>query len=171
MYVHWGNEFINRPYIDQVQFAHLLVDMGTDLIVGMHPHVLQGYEIYKASHIFYSIGNFVFNMPTLSTTYSCAVKFSIDDSNKPQVSYFYIRIEEDYFPTEVTEEEVPHEYRFTNLNQLLNLKLNNEEYYNMVNKSYRSYRLKNNMTILKSLPKFKWKDLKYILTDFAKRRL
>ena len=33
-----GNEFIEYPYQDQIQFAHYLVDIGYNLIIGMHPH-------------------------------------------------------------------------------------------------------------------------------------
>ena len=58
-YVHWGNEFINYPYIDQKNLAHLMIDKGADIIIGMHPHVLQGFEVYKGKYIFYSLGNFV----------------------------------------------------------------------------------------------------------------
>lgn len=42
LYIHWGNEYINRPSSAQKKFAHWLIDAGFDLIVGMHPHVLQG---------------------------------------------------------------------------------------------------------------------------------
>lgn len=56
IFVHWGYEFINYPNIDQKAFAHYLIDKGADLIIGTHPHVLHGYEIYKGKHIFYSYG-------------------------------------------------------------------------------------------------------------------
>ena len=50
IYVHWGYEFINRPSQYQKLLAHLLIDMGFDLIIGMHPHVLQGIEKYKGKY-------------------------------------------------------------------------------------------------------------------------
>lgn len=62
LYIHWGNEYINRPSSAQKKFAHWLIDIGFDLIIGMHPHVLQGYEEYNGKYIFYSLGNFVFEM-------------------------------------------------------------------------------------------------------------
>ena len=40
LYVHWGNEYINRPSASQKKFAHWLIDAGFDLIIGMHPHDL-----------------------------------------------------------------------------------------------------------------------------------
>ena len=43
------------------------------------PHVLQGYEVYKEKHIFYSLGNFLFGMPTEETRYSAIVNIDVDD--------------------------------------------------------------------------------------------
>ncbi|MBO5628208.1 MAG: CapA family protein, partial [Aeriscardovia sp.] len=61
-FVHWGNEYIDRPSVQQRKFAHWLIDAGFDLIIGMHPHVLQGFEDYKGKRIYYSLGKFVFDM-------------------------------------------------------------------------------------------------------------
>ncbi|MEJ2054765.1 MAG: CapA family protein [Calditrichaceae bacterium] len=57
---HWGMEKENLPGEDQIDFAHRVIDFGADLIVGHHPHVLQGIEIYKDKAIVYSLGNFIF---------------------------------------------------------------------------------------------------------------
>ncbi len=59
--VHWGNEYENRPTTRQKKLAHFLVDNGADVVLGHHPHVLQGMEVYKGSPILYSMGNFVFD--------------------------------------------------------------------------------------------------------------
>ena len=56
MFVHWGNEYINRPSVAQKKFAHWLIDIGFDLIIGMHPHVLQGYEDYKGKESITPLG-------------------------------------------------------------------------------------------------------------------
>lgn len=58
--LHWGVERALAPDEWQVRLAHRLVDAGADLIVGHHPHVLQGVERYKHATIAYSLGNFVF---------------------------------------------------------------------------------------------------------------
>lgn len=60
--LHWGNEFIRRPSAMQVQLAHEMIDAGANIILGHHPHVLQGLEVYKNGIIVYSLGNFVFDM-------------------------------------------------------------------------------------------------------------
>ncbi|MBK8254124.1 MAG: CapA family protein [Polyangiaceae bacterium] len=57
---HWGVEGLNVPTDDQRTMAHAVVDAGADLVLGHHPHVLQGIESYKGRHIVYSLGNFVF---------------------------------------------------------------------------------------------------------------
>ena len=60
--VHWGDEFIDLPSLAQVALGHAMVDHGADLIIGHHPHVLQGTEEYRGGLIAYSLGNFVFDM-------------------------------------------------------------------------------------------------------------
>lgn len=64
-YVHWGIEKKNHPEEYQRKMAKQYIDAGADLVVGSHPHVLQGMEYYKGKPIIYSLGNFMFysNIP------------------------------------------------------------------------------------------------------------
>ena len=57
---HWGTEKETSPDTNQQTLAHLAVDQGADLVIGHHPHVLQGIEYYKGKSIVYSLGNFCF---------------------------------------------------------------------------------------------------------------
>lgn len=57
---HWGQEKENVPNDVQVELAHTAIDNGADLVLGHHPHVLQGIEEYKGKNIVYSLGNFCF---------------------------------------------------------------------------------------------------------------
>jgi len=57
---HWGKELHSLPEAYQREYAHLSIDAGADLVLGHHPHVLQGIEFYKNVPIVYSLGNFVF---------------------------------------------------------------------------------------------------------------
>ncbi len=57
---HWGIETEFYPTDYQVNLAHEFVDMGADLIIGNHPHVVQGVEYYRGKVILYSLGNFCF---------------------------------------------------------------------------------------------------------------
>lgn len=60
VYVHWGIERDERPQEYQRAMGKQYIDAGADLVVGSHPHVLQGIEYYKGKPIVYSLGNFVF---------------------------------------------------------------------------------------------------------------
>ncbi len=57
---HWGDESKPMPTDVQVELAHAAIDNGADLVIGHHPHVLQGIELYKDRYILYSLGNFSF---------------------------------------------------------------------------------------------------------------
>ncbi|KKQ53988.1 MAG: poly-gamma-glutamate biosynthesis protein [Candidatus Falkowbacteria bacterium GW2011_GWC2_38_22] len=59
--IHWGTEYGHVAGKSQVEFAHYLIDNGVDLIIGHHPHVIQGIEKYQDKLIFYSLGNFIFD--------------------------------------------------------------------------------------------------------------
>ena len=59
--LHWGEEYLNYPSKKQMLFAHKLINSGVSLILGHHPHVLQGIEKYKNGVIVYSLGNFIFD--------------------------------------------------------------------------------------------------------------
>lgn len=57
--IHWGDERFLIPSPQQVLQAHALADAGASLILGHHPHVVQGLETYRGVPIAYSLGNFV----------------------------------------------------------------------------------------------------------------
>jgi poly-gamma-glutamate synthesis protein (capsule biosynthesis protein) len=60
---HWGQEYVNHPraYFDRDlrQIARGTIDLGADLVLGFHPHAVQGIEIYRNKPIAYSLGNFI----------------------------------------------------------------------------------------------------------------
>lgn len=64
--LHWGTEFADYPTAEQQATAHALVNAGADLIIGHHPHCLQGLEYYRGGVIAYSLGNFVYDRQTRS---------------------------------------------------------------------------------------------------------
>ena len=59
---HWGLEFINKPSPYTVFIGRKMIDWGADIVLGHHPHVVQGAEYYKNGLIVYSLGNFLFDM-------------------------------------------------------------------------------------------------------------
>lgn len=81
--LHWGDEYVPLPSPEQIVIGRKLVDAGADVILGSHPHVTQGYEIYNHRPIIYSLGNFVFDhtyIPTTCKTFivSMNIKGSLD---------------------------------------------------------------------------------------------
>lgn len=57
---HWGIERENYPEEYQLSLGRKCIDWGADLVLGHHPHVLQGIEEYQGKYIVYSLGNFCF---------------------------------------------------------------------------------------------------------------
>ena len=168
VYIHWGNEFINYPNIEQKKLAHWLVDIGFDLVIGTHPHVLQGYELYKEKYIFYSIGNFVFNMPAPNTQYAVVINVSRQASF--EISYDYVNIKNG-IPQLINEDKVPSRFNFKELNSLISLKQDNELYYAKMFKELAKYQKINRTWILKNLYKRKFTDIVNIFLSFIKRRI
>lgn len=60
VYYHWGIERNYSPTQGQRDLAHATIDAGANMVVGSHPHVLEGIETYKDSPIVYSLSNFCF---------------------------------------------------------------------------------------------------------------
>jgi poly-gamma-glutamate capsule biosynthesis protein CapA/YwtB (metallophosphatase superfamily) len=65
---HWGKEYVRQPAPDNpntpdepVELGHLAVDSGADLVIGNHPHWVQGVEVYKDRLITYAHGNYAFD--------------------------------------------------------------------------------------------------------------
>lgn len=84
--LHWGDEYITYPSVQQVNYAHSLVDMGFDLIIGHHPHVIQPIEYYKNGLIIYSLGNFIFDQNFSKTTQKGLVaKVDTEDIKKSKI--------------------------------------------------------------------------------------
>ncbi len=58
---HAGIEFLDFPLPEWRDRYKELIDSGADAVIGGHPHVPQGWEVYKGKPIFYSLGNFYFD--------------------------------------------------------------------------------------------------------------
>ncbi len=58
--MHWGIEYDYEQSKEQVKMGHFLIDNGVDLVIGHHPHIVQGIEKYNNKYILYSLGNFSF---------------------------------------------------------------------------------------------------------------
>lgn len=68
--MHTGFEYSDTPNQLQVASAHAAIDAGATLVLGHHPHVLQGIETYNGGLIIYSLGNFVFDFDYLDYSFA-----------------------------------------------------------------------------------------------------
>jgi poly-gamma-glutamate capsule biosynthesis protein CapA/YwtB (metallophosphatase superfamily) len=59
---HWGTQYTHRPESSQRSAARAFADAGADLVIGGHPHWVQGYEMAGSAVVVHSLGNFVFDM-------------------------------------------------------------------------------------------------------------
>ena len=75
--MHYGNEYSRSPNERQVNISHELIDYGADVVIGSHPHVTQGIEMYNGKPIFYSLGNFIFDQAREDTHIAYFVKFDL----------------------------------------------------------------------------------------------
>lgn len=78
VYVHWGIEKKEYPEEYQRIMAKQYIDAGADLVIGSHPHVLQGIEYYNGKPIVYSLGNYVFGHTIERTV---LLEVTIDEQN------------------------------------------------------------------------------------------
>lgn len=83
VYVHWGIEREEYPEDYQRNLGKQYIDAGADLVIGSHPHVLQGIEYYNGKPIVYSLGNYIFNSRTYSTM---LIEAKVDKDNELTLS-------------------------------------------------------------------------------------
>jgi poly-gamma-glutamate capsule biosynthesis protein CapA/YwtB (metallophosphatase superfamily) len=73
VFLHWGEEYSLFPTDEQGSFARSLIDAGADAVIGCHPHVIQGVEVYHGRPIVYSLGNLLFDQSLPETQYGMVV--------------------------------------------------------------------------------------------------
>ena len=83
-YIHWGTEDTNDFNDVQQQMGREFLNSGADIVVGGHPHVLQGMEYVDGKPIVYSLGDFWFNG---ETKYTGLLKLQIDIDGLREMSF------------------------------------------------------------------------------------
>lgn len=80
VYVHWGTEGTEKIDSWQIEQGKAIADAGADIIIGDHPHVLQGLDYIgeRKVPVIYSLGNYLFNSKTLDT---CLFKLRLNARN------------------------------------------------------------------------------------------
>jgi AmmeMemoRadiSam system protein B len=102
---HWGQEYIATPSKKQKEDAQLLVGAGADLIVGHHPHVIQGVELIDDVLVVYSLGNFIFDQEQEGTTEGIGLGITLDQETKQLTAYFLPSLIEQLQPQPPTPEK------------------------------------------------------------------
>ncbi|MFH1053118.1 MAG: CapA family protein [Candidatus Woesearchaeota archaeon] len=100
--VHWGHEGTHYPVDYQKMHARKMVDAGANVVIGHHPHVIQGAEKYKDGIIFYSLGNFMFggnSIRSLRNITECIV---------PKVHFSSSGIRSELLPVRITSHDLPY---------------------------------------------------------------
>lgn len=80
--IHWGDEYKLLPNHRQKRLADKLADLGVDMIIGGHPHVIQPMELRRRDDknilVVYSLGNFISNMKTTDTRGGAMVRVRLE---------------------------------------------------------------------------------------------
>jgi hypothetical protein len=109
--LHWGVEYAEYPTPDQMQIGHRIIDAGARLIIGHHPHIIQGYEKYKDGVILYSLGNFCdsdLEWQGVDKVYRSNLKIADRESIMAQVRFSQTEILDlEFIPTWLTETGQP----------------------------------------------------------------
>jgi len=78
---HWGSDYSATPNYRQFFFDQVAVDAGADLVIGNHPHVIQGMREIEGVPVFYSLGSFVFDQDwSLETQQGIVVVVTFQDT-------------------------------------------------------------------------------------------
>jgi poly-gamma-glutamate synthesis protein (capsule biosynthesis protein) len=107
---HWGREFSGEISYTQRQGAHAMVEAGATLVIGNHPHHVQGVETFPNGAVAaYSLGNFVFDMAwsdgTLYTIQGIMVQARFHGAALAEVKLLPIHIYDNYQPRLAEEAE------------------------------------------------------------------
>lgn len=96
--LHWGNENVFYPSLAQIKLARNLIDAGAILVLGHHPHVVQGIERYKNGLIVYSLGNFQFVTDGEKNKKSIILSIEISKNGVEDYKIIPVKINEDFIP-------------------------------------------------------------------------
>ncbi len=96
--LHWGVEDSNRVTPEQRKLGRRIIDWGGDIILGHHPHVLQGIEYYKGKPIVYSLGNFIFDQNGDNNNQSIILELELEGGEIVKTAAYPIQIHDKHQP-------------------------------------------------------------------------
>jgi len=176
--IHWGEDY-SRYFSKRQQInAKKIIDSGADIIMGHHPHTLQGYEVYNDKYIFYSLGQLCFgdficenNLRSLKRKTKTGIIVVFKDWHKPV--FHYTREKKENYLELIHKDHGEQLKRYTKINEwsfqfkIINLLLIVKEsvldrFYEFFFGYYR--------TPLKTIFILnEWRKISYIIRDFKKK--
>ena len=118
---HWGSEYMEDFTREQRMIGRRAIEAGADIIVGHHPHIVQGIEKWEDTYILYSLGNLVFGGnydPTERDAYAARLTFTVyeDHCDAPQLTIVPLRTTQhergtDYRPIIAGEDDAARIYK------------------------------------------------------------
>ncbi len=172
--LHRGHEHFSYPSPEMVKEYRFFVDNGADLIISHHSHFYSGYEKYKSGHIFYGLGNMLFDSKTKDPRWYESFLLKIKIKNKLISKFELLPINHYYKMGKINSTLKPDQF-FKNIKKINNIISNPKKLYekwaehlnymeasyaiNLSNKSKYRLALVNRFPLLKNLliPKLKTK--------------
>lgn len=103
---HWGIEYVLVPNSRQRELGRVAIDAGADLVIGNHPHWVQGVEEYKGKLITYAHGNFIFDqMWSQETREGVVGRYIFGPEGLRRVSFYPVIIDDYSTPRFATLQE------------------------------------------------------------------
>jgi len=175
--LHWGDEYLNYPSKKQTEFAHALISAGANVILGHHPHVLQGIECYSGGVIVYSLGNFIFDKWQDNPRQTMVVTLTLSKNKEINVQYEAAYIDKKFrvekargrkgdiiikniesYSDKIN--EIPASRDYTD-----------ERYAILAEKAYKKFRMQSYLYFLLNIYKYDLKSIVQSSIRFIKRRL
>ena len=103
---HWGWEYSNHPTDRDKEIAHLVIDAGADVVIGHHPHVIQGVETYNGGLICYSLGNFIFDQSNEVTHRGLILRCAFSRGRVKEAELLPVQIDPQEFRPRLASNEV-----------------------------------------------------------------
>ena len=92
--IHGGHEYYSLPSPRMVKQYRFYAEAGASVIVGHHPHCISGYEVHQGVPIFYSIGNFLFTIPSQFKAWYTGLLLKLSVSNDLKLNWELIPIQQ-----------------------------------------------------------------------------
>lgn len=103
VFPHWGTELVDVPDPADVKNARKLINAGASAVIGHHPHIIQGIELYSSGIIAYSLGSFIYTPENelgysktqgLNRNYSLCLQLTFDSEKVIQTKPFYYKYDQ-----------------------------------------------------------------------------